>query len=93
MRNPAPISLATVKAVSDVAMRAVTPKADSSRNSVAWVRIASTPGSARRKPSVMPLVMQLTAFGPGVVTKTAQKSAKTTQASRLIPGLPPSSGT
>ena len=68
------------KAVGEVAISAVTPNADSIRNAEAWVRIASTPTIARQKPSVIPLVMQFTALGPGVVTKTTQNNAKTVQA-------------
>ena len=65
-------------------MSAVTPNAESKRNSVACVRIAATPTIALRMPSTMPLLMQLTALGPGVVTNTTQNRAKIVHASKLI---------
>src|SRR6056297_280252 len=71
-------------AVGEAAISAVIPAAESVRNSVACVRIAATPHRPRRKPTVMPLVMQFTWLGPGVVTKTTQKSAKIVQPSHVM---------
>src|SRR6056297_353982 len=82
--TPAPSSFAAVNAVSEVAIRAVMPAAERVRNSVACNRIAATHQSPRRKPWPMPVRMQLRWFGPGVVTKITQNSAKTVQASQLM---------
>ena len=39
---------------------------------------------AREKPRFIPLLMQFTAFGPGVVTNTTQNRAKMIHASKLM---------
>ena len=72
------------KAKGEALMSAVMPKAERPRNKLACVRIARTPQSERSKPWVIPLLIQLTALGPGVVTKTSQKSANMVQASKLM---------
>ena len=78
--TPAPASLARKNAAGEAAISAVMPSADRIRKAKDWVRIASTPTIARQNPRVMPLLMQFTAFGPGVVTNTTQNRAKTVQA-------------
>jgi len=47
----------------------------------------STPTIAREKRKFMPLDMQFTAFGPGVVTNTTQNSANMVQDSKLMASI------
>jgi hypothetical protein len=78
------MSFATENAASDAASNAVTPSADNAKNKEACVKIAATPGKLRTNPKLIPFEMQFTAFGPGVVTKTAQNSANMVHASNVI---------
>jgi hypothetical protein len=78
------MSFAPENAASDAASNAVTPSADNAKNKEACVKIAATPGKLRTNPKLIPFEMQFTAFGPGVVTKTAQNSANMVHASNVI---------
>ena len=52
------------------------------KNSVACVNIAATQTKLFLKPNSLATAMQLTAFGPGIVTKSAQNPVKMIHSSK-----------
>jgi hypothetical protein len=60
------------------------PRIVSAKNSVAWLNMAATQTRLFLKPNSLALATQLSAFGPGIVTKSAQKPVKIIQSSRGI---------
>ena len=60
------------------------PRIVSAKNSVAWLNMAATQTRLFLKPNSLALAIQLSAFGPGIVTKSVQKPVKIIQSSRGI---------
>ena len=58
------------------------PRIVSAKNSVAWLNIAATQTKLFLKPNSLATAMQLTAFGPGIVTKSAQNPVKMIHSSK-----------
>ena len=58
------------------------PRIVSAKNSVAWLNIAATQTKLFLKPNSLATAMQLTAFGPGIVTKSAQNPVKIIHSSK-----------
>src|SRR5210317_1346515 len=83
-KNAAPNHLTIKIVVSDVAISAVSPAADRPKNQLACVKMPATQTSDVLNPYVIATLIQLTAFGPGVVTNTAQKLANMIHADRVI---------
>ena len=58
------------------------PRIVSAKNSIAWLNIAATQTKLFLKPNSLATAMQLTAFGPGIVTKSAQNPVKIIHSSK-----------
>jgi hypothetical protein len=63
------------------------PRIVSAKKSVAWLNMAATQTRLFLKPNSLALAIQLSAFGPGIITKSAQKPVKIIQSSRVIDKL------
>ena len=58
------------------------PRIVSAKNSDAWLNIAATQTKLFLKPNSLATAMQLTAFGPGIVTKSVQNPVKIIHSSK-----------
>ena len=58
------------------------PRIVSAKNSIAWLNIAATQTKLFLKPNSLAIAIQLTAFGPGIVTKSAQNPVKMIHSSK-----------
>ena len=83
-KKAAPIHFKTPKAAGEALISAVIPNAERIRNNDACVKIPSTQISDVRNPQAIATLTQLTAFDPGVMTKSTQKLANMNQASTVI---------
>ena len=63
------------------------PRIVNDKKSIAWPNMAATQTRLFLKPNSLAMAIQLSAFGPGIITKSAQKPVKIIQSSRVIDKL------